>query len=94
MSPRHGPEELIEHFAPYEAEANRIGWEIPERPVMRSVFIAETKQKAEAIAAPALNYLFTELYGAASAAGEATGAAFAAPPRRERRERFFFSSVP
>ena len=70
MSPRHGPEELIEHFAPYEAEANRIGWEIPERPVMRSVFIAETKQKAEAIAAPALNYLFTELYGAASAAGD------------------------
>jgi len=70
MSPRHGPEELIEHFTPYEAEAKRIGWEIPERPVMRSVFIAETKQKAEAIAAPALNYLFTELYGAASAAGD------------------------
>ena len=70
MSPRHGPEELLEHFEPYEAEAKKIGWVIPERPIMRSVFIAETKEKAEAIAAPALNYLFTELYGAASAAGD------------------------
>ena len=70
MSPRHGPEELIEHFKPYEDEANTIGWTIPERPIIRSVFVAETQAKAEAIAAPALNYLFTELYGAASAAGE------------------------
>ncbi len=70
MSPRHGPEELIQHFKPYEAEAAAIGWTIPERPIMRSVFIAETRAKAEAIATPALNYLFTELYGAASAAGD------------------------
>jgi len=70
MSPRHGPEELQEHFAVYEAEANKIGWNITERPIMRTVFIAETKARAEEIAAPALNYLFTELYGAASAAGE------------------------
>lgn len=70
MSPRHGPEELIEHFTPYEAEAKKIGWKIPERPIMRSVFVAETKEKAEAIATPALNYLFTELYGAASASGD------------------------
>jgi alkanesulfonate monooxygenase SsuD/methylene tetrahydromethanopterin reductase-like flavin-dependent oxidoreductase (luciferase family) len=72
MSPRHGPEELTEHYEPYEAEAARLGWTIPERPIMRSVFIAETKEKAESVAAPALNYLFTELYGAASAAGERT----------------------
>ena len=70
MSPRHGPEELIEHFKPYEAEAKKIGWTIPERPIIRSVFIAESREKAEEIAAPALNYLFTELYGAASAAGD------------------------
>ena len=70
MSPRHGPEELQEHFAVYEAEANKIGWNITERPIMRTVFVAETKARAEEIAAPALNYLFTELYGAASAAGE------------------------
>lgn len=70
MSPRHGPEELIAHFKPYEAEAQAIGWTIPERPIIRTVFIAETRARAEEIAAPALNYLFTELYGAASAAGD------------------------
>lgn len=70
MSPRHGPEELLEHYRPYEEEAAKVGWTIPERPIMRSLFIAETKARAEEIAAPALNYLFTELYGAASAAGE------------------------
>lgn len=70
MSPRHGPEELIAHFKPYEEEAARIGWTIPERPIIRTVFVAETRARAEAMAAPALNYLFTELYGAASAAGD------------------------
>ncbi len=70
MSPRHGPEELIEHFKPYEDEAAKLGWTIPERPIIRSVFVAPTMKEAEAIAAPALNYLFTELYGAASAAGD------------------------
>tara|TARA_B100000214_G_scaffold359786_1_gene321555 strand:+ start:198 stop:1232 length:1035 start_codon:yes stop_codon:yes gene_type:complete len=70
MSPRHGPEELKAHFLPYEEEAAKIGYKIPERPIIRSVFVAETKEKAEEIAAPALNYLFTELYGAASAAGD------------------------
>ena len=70
MSPRHGPEELVEHFKPYEETAKEIGWAIPERPIMRSVFVAPTKAAAEAIATPALNYLFTELYGAASAAGD------------------------
>lgn len=61
MSLRHGPEELIAHFRPYEAAAAAEGWTIPERPIIRAVFVAETKSKAEAIAAPALNYLFTEL---------------------------------
>jgi len=70
MSPRHGPEELVAHFKPYEEAAAKEGWTIPERPIMRSVFIAETQEKAEETASPALNYLFTELYGAASAAGE------------------------
>ena len=70
MSPRHGPEELIDHFKPYEEAAAAEGWTIPERPIIRSVFIAESHAKAEKIAAPALNYLFTELYGAASAAGD------------------------
>lgn len=70
MSPRHGPEELIDHFKPYEEAAAAEGWTIPERPIIRSVFIAESHAKAEEIAAPALNYLFTELYGAASAAGD------------------------
>ena len=70
MSPRHGPEELIEHFKPYEEEAAKIGWTIPERPIIRSVYIAKTRKQAEEIAAPALNYLFTELYGAASASGD------------------------
>ena len=70
MSPRHGPEELIAHFEPYEEEAAKQGWTIPERPIGRSVFIAQSHAKAEEIATPALNYLFTELYGAASAAGD------------------------
>lgn len=70
MSPRHGPEELLAHFKPYEEEAARIGWNIPERPIIRAMFVAPTKAAAEAIATPALNYLFTELYGAASAAGD------------------------
>jgi alkanesulfonate monooxygenase SsuD/methylene tetrahydromethanopterin reductase-like flavin-dependent oxidoreductase (luciferase family) len=70
MSPRHGLEELVAHFQPYEEAAKEIGWTIPERPIIRSVFVAPTTAEAEAIAAPALNYLFRELYGAAAAAGE------------------------
>ncbi|MGD9765690.1 MAG: LLM class flavin-dependent oxidoreductase [Candidatus Binatia bacterium] len=70
MSPRHGVEELAAHYDPYEQTAKEIGWAIPERPIIRSLFVAPTKADAEAIAAPALSYLFRELYGAASAAGE------------------------
>jgi alkanesulfonate monooxygenase SsuD/methylene tetrahydromethanopterin reductase-like flavin-dependent oxidoreductase (luciferase family) len=70
MSPRHGLAELKEHYAPYEDEAAKAGWVPPERPIIRQVFVAETTEKAEAIAAPAVDYLYRVLYGAASAAGD------------------------
>ncbi len=70
MSPRHGLAELEAHYAPYEAAAAEAGWAIPERPIIRQVFVAETASKAEEKAAPAVNYLYRELYGAASAAGD------------------------
>ena len=41
-----------------------------ELPVMREVFIAETTARAEELAAPAVTYLFRELYGKKSAEGE------------------------
>jgi alkanesulfonate monooxygenase SsuD/methylene tetrahydromethanopterin reductase-like flavin-dependent oxidoreductase (luciferase family) len=69
-SPRHGLGELQEHYSIYEDEAAQVGYEITERPMMRELFIAETQEKAEELAAPAVDYLFTELYGKASAAGE------------------------
>jgi alkanesulfonate monooxygenase SsuD/methylene tetrahydromethanopterin reductase-like flavin-dependent oxidoreductase (luciferase family) len=69
-SPRHGLAELKQHYEIYENEAASEGFEIPERPLMREVFVAETRERAEEIAAPAVNYLFRELYGAKSAAGE------------------------
>jgi alkanesulfonate monooxygenase SsuD/methylene tetrahydromethanopterin reductase-like flavin-dependent oxidoreductase (luciferase family) len=70
MSPRHGMAELKEHYAIYEATAREVGFTIPERPLIRQVFVAETTAKAEGLAAPAVNYLYRELYGAASAAGD------------------------
>ncbi len=41
-----------------------------ELPVMREVFVAETTEQAEELAAPAVTYLFRELYGKKSAQGE------------------------
>ena len=70
MSPRHGLAELEAHYEPYEAAAKAAGWEIPERPIIRQVFVAPTMAEAEAKAAPAVDYLYRELYGAASAAGD------------------------
>ncbi len=70
MSPRHGVDELMHHYAPYESMAAEIGWKIPERPIIRQVFIAKTMAEAEAIAAPAVNHLYREIYGKASAAGD------------------------
>ena len=46
------------------------GWQPPERPSIRQVFIAESTARAEKLAAPAIDYLYRELYGAASAAGD------------------------
>ncbi|MBI2964429.1 MAG: LLM class flavin-dependent oxidoreductase [Deltaproteobacteria bacterium] len=69
-SPRHGIEELKEHFRIYEEAASEVGFRPPERPVIRQVFVAETRRKAEEIAAPAVSYLYRELYGAKSAQGE------------------------
>ncbi len=69
-SPRHGLAELKEHYSIYEQEAAEIGFEITERPLIREVFVADSQQEAEEIAAPAVDYLFRELYGAKSAAGE------------------------
>ena len=37
---------------------------------MREVFVAETREEAERIAAPAVTHLFKELYGKRSAKGE------------------------
>jgi alkanesulfonate monooxygenase SsuD/methylene tetrahydromethanopterin reductase-like flavin-dependent oxidoreductase (luciferase family) len=45
---------------------------IPERPIIRQVFVAPTMQKAEALAAPAIEHLYREVYGKASAAGDRT----------------------
>ena len=70
MSPRHGIAELQAHYAPYEAAAQEIGWTIPERPIIRQVFVASTLQKAEALAAPAIEHLYREVYGKVSAAGD------------------------
>jgi probable F420-dependent oxidoreductase len=69
-SPRHGIAELKEHYRIYDEAAAEAGFPIVERPVIREVFVAETRQKAEEIAAPAVTYVFRELYGAKSAQGE------------------------
>jgi alkanesulfonate monooxygenase SsuD/methylene tetrahydromethanopterin reductase-like flavin-dependent oxidoreductase (luciferase family) len=69
-SPRHGLAELQKHYGIYEEAAAEVGFDVPERPIIREVFVAETKEKAEEIAGPAVNYLFRELYGAKSAEGE------------------------
>lgn len=68
-SPRHSEAELEQHFAAYMAAAEEFGYQPPERPVMRGAFIAETREKAEVIAAPAITHLFRELYGKQSAKG-------------------------
>jgi probable F420-dependent oxidoreductase len=69
-SPRHGIAELKEHYRIYEEAAAETGLDVVERPVIREVFVAETKQRAEEIASPAVTYVFRELYGAKSAQGE------------------------
>ncbi|MGH8596549.1 MAG: LLM class flavin-dependent oxidoreductase, partial [Gammaproteobacteria bacterium] len=70
MSPRYGMAELTAHYAPYAAAAKELGWAIPERPIIRQVFVASTTARAEAVSTPAIEHLYRELYGRASAAGE------------------------
>lgn len=69
-SPRHEVAELKEHFQIYGDAAAEVGYEIPERPIIREMFVAETQEEAERIAGPGVEYLFRELYGAKSAEGE------------------------
>jgi alkanesulfonate monooxygenase SsuD/methylene tetrahydromethanopterin reductase-like flavin-dependent oxidoreductase (luciferase family) len=69
-SPRHGIAELKEHFRIYDEAASELGFKPAERPVIRQVFVAETRKEAERIADPAVSYLYRELYGAKSAQGE------------------------
>ena len=69
-SPRHELFELVEHFRVYEEACAAAGFEPTERPVIREVFVAETQERAEELAAPGIEYLFRELYGAKSAQGE------------------------
>lgn len=69
-SPRHTVAELSQHFAAYGAACAEHGFAPTERPVMREVFIAETRARAEELADPAVTHLFRELYGRKSAEGE------------------------
>lgn len=71
-SPRHTIAELAEHMDRYDEAARDVGFTPAARPVMRGVFIAETREAAEEIAAPAVTHLFRELYGRKSAEGERT----------------------
>jgi alkanesulfonate monooxygenase SsuD/methylene tetrahydromethanopterin reductase-like flavin-dependent oxidoreductase (luciferase family) len=65
-SPRYGIAEIREHLETWRA----AGGAVDELPVMREVFVAETTERAEELAAPAVTYLFRELYGKKSAEGE------------------------
>jgi alkanesulfonate monooxygenase SsuD/methylene tetrahydromethanopterin reductase-like flavin-dependent oxidoreductase (luciferase family) len=69
-SPRHELAELVEHYRVYDEACTAAGFVPPERPVIREVFVAESRGRAEALAAPGIEYLFRELYGARSAQGE------------------------
>jgi probable F420-dependent oxidoreductase len=70
VSPRHTVEEVRGHLATYEAACDEFGHHPTDRPIMREVFVAETREEAERIAAPAVTHLFRELYGRKSASGE------------------------
>jgi probable F420-dependent oxidoreductase len=69
-SPRHTTKELEEHLAKYREECATVGFTPDELPIMRGVYVAETREEAERIAAPAVTHLFRELYGKKSAQGE------------------------
>jgi probable F420-dependent oxidoreductase len=69
-SPRHELFELVEHFRVYDEACAAAGFAPSERPLIREVFVAESQEEAERLAAPGIEYLFRELYGAKSAQGE------------------------
>lgn len=69
-SPRHELFELVEHFRVYDEACAAAGFASAERPVIREVFVADSHERAEQLAAPGIEYLFRELYGAKSAQGE------------------------
>jgi alkanesulfonate monooxygenase SsuD/methylene tetrahydromethanopterin reductase-like flavin-dependent oxidoreductase (luciferase family) len=69
-SPRHTERELSEQFAAYDAHCEQFGFAPAERPIMRGVFIAKTREQAVEVAGPAATHLFRELYGKHSASGE------------------------
>jgi probable F420-dependent oxidoreductase len=68
-SPRHSVDELVEHLGIYRAAAEAVHYQPDQIPIMRGVYIAESAEKAEAIAGPAITHLFRELYGKNSASG-------------------------
>ncbi len=68
-SPRHTNEELVAHYARFDAAAAEAGRSIPERPIIREVFVAPSIAEAEDLAGPAIVELFG-LYGRKSAEGE------------------------
>lgn len=68
-SPRHTNQELLAHYARYDAAAAALGFATRERPIIREVFVAPTLAEAEALAGPAIVHLFG-LYGRKSAQGE------------------------
>jgi len=69
-SPRHELAELAEHLRRYDEACAAVGFAPAERPLIREVFVAESRERAEQLAAPGIEYLFRELYGARSAQGE------------------------
>ncbi len=68
-SPRHTNEELVAHYARFDTAAAKVGLEIPERPIIRELFVAPTLAEAEDLAGPAIVELFG-LYGRKSGEGE------------------------
>lgn len=71
-SPRHSIEELVEHLRIYHIAAAEVGYTPHATPIMRGVYIAQTTEKAEEIAGPAITHLFRELYAKNSASGART----------------------
>ena len=70
VPPRHTIAEVRQHLRQYEEHCDEFGVHPVERPAMREVFVAETREEAERVAAPAVTHLFKELYGKRSAKGE------------------------